>query len=67
MYDDDKGNRLVMLTRRMAADQNKPMVASQAGDIRGWSWAKNGVGYSLVGALPSENLHPIADAVRSQI
>lgn len=67
MYDDDKGTRLVMLTRPMMVDQNKPMVASKTGNVRGWSWAKNGLGYSLVGALPHEDLHPIADAVRSQI
>jgi anti-sigma factor RsiW len=67
MYDDDKGTRLVMLSRPMMVDQNKPMVASQTGDVRGWSWAKNGMGYSLVGALPHEQLHPVADAVRSQI
>ncbi len=67
MYDDDKGTRLVMLTRPMMVDQNKPMMPSQTGDVRGWSWAKNGMGYSLVGALPHEDLHPIADAVRSQI
>ncbi|MBW9054482.1 anti-sigma factor family protein [Rhizobium mesosinicum] len=66
MYDDDKGSRLVMLTRPMMVDQNKPMVASETGYIRGWSWAKNGLGYSLVGALPHDDLHPIADAVRSQ-
>ncbi|UHS61300.1 anti-sigma factor [Agrobacterium vaccinii] len=67
MYDDDKGSRLVMLTRPMNVDQNKPMVASSTGDVRGWSWAKNGMGYSLVGSMPHEDLHPIADAVRSQI
>ncbi len=67
MYDDDKGNRLVMLTRRMQVDQDKPMVASDQHDIRGWSWARNGLGYSLVGAIGSEHLHTIADEIRSQI
>jgi anti-sigma factor RsiW len=67
MYDDDKGNRLVMLTRRMQLDQDKPMVASDQHDIRGWSWARNGLGYSLVGAIGSKYLHTIADEIRSQI
>jgi anti-sigma factor RsiW len=67
MYDNDKGNRLVMLTRRMLVDQDKPMVASGQSDIRGWSWAKNGLGYSLVGEMASEDLHPIADEIRSHI
>jgi anti-sigma factor RsiW len=67
MYDDDKGNRIVMLARRMLVDQNRPMVASTAGDVNGWSWAKDGMGYSIVGSIPAENLHPVADVVRSQI
>lgn len=67
MYDDDKGNRLVMLSRRMLVDQNRPMVASTAGDINGWSWAKEGMGHSIVGSIPAEILHPVADVVRSQI
>jgi anti-sigma factor RsiW len=67
MYDNDKGSRIVMLTRRMLVDQDKPMVASADGDVNGWSWAKGGMGYSLVGSQPSESLHPVADAVRSQI
>lgn len=67
MYDDDKGSRLVMLTRRMTVDQNKPMAESSRGAVRGWTWAKDGMGYSLVGSLPSQALHPLADAVRSQI
>ncbi|MFK0335181.1 anti-sigma factor family protein [Rhizobium sp. NPDC090275] len=67
MYDDDKGSRLVMFTRRMQVDQDKPMVASTQRDVHGWSWAKNGMGYSLVGSLTPDKLHPIADAVRSQI
>lgn len=67
MYDNDGGSRLVILARQMMVDQNKPMVESTKGEVRGWSWAKDGMGYSLVGSLPSEELHPIADAVRSQV
>ncbi|WP_368517645.1 anti-sigma factor [Rhizobium sp.] len=67
MYADDRGSRLVLLTRPMMVDQDKPMVASEKGNIRGWSWAKNGLGYSLVGSLTHEDLHLIADAVRSQV
>ncbi|MBW6425583.1 anti-sigma factor [Rhizobium sp. XQZ8] len=67
MYDDDKGSRLVMFTRPMALDQDKPMVATETADVRGWSWAKNGLGYSLVGSLPHADLHSIANVARSQI
>ena len=67
MYDDDKGSRLVMLSRRMLVDQDKPMAKYADGSIGGWSWADNGVGFSLVGSIPADALHPIADDVRSQV
>jgi anti-sigma factor RsiW len=67
MYDDDKGSRVVMLTRHMLVDQDKPMISSERGAVAGWSWTKKGMGYSVVGSLPSDKLHPIADAMRVQI
>lgn len=67
MYDNDKGSRIVLLTRRMQVDSDRPMVPSDHHDIHGWSWAKQGMGYSLVGGMNSDDLHPIADDIRSQI
>lgn len=67
MYDNDKGSRLVMLTRRMKVDQDNPMVASLGTDVRGWSWANNGMGFSLVGSLPGDDLHAIADLAKTQV
>lgn len=67
MYDNDKGSRLVMLTRRMPVDQDKPMVASLDAGVRGWSWANNAMGFSLVGSLPGDDLHTIADLAKTQV
>lgn len=67
MYENDKGSRLVMLTRKMAVDQNKAMVGHADGRLNGWSWANDGMGFSLVGSTDSEVLHPLADDVRSQV
>lgn len=67
MYDNDRGTRLVMLTRPMIVDQTKTMTPHSEGEVDGWSWATNGMGYSLVGSLPSETLHPLADDIRRQI
>lgn len=67
MYDNDRGNRLVMLARHMIVDQDKPMVGSTEGNVSGWSWAKGGMGYSVVGPITADELHPIADVVRSQV
>ncbi|MBB3149841.1 anti-sigma factor RsiW [Phyllobacterium trifolii] len=66
MYDNDQGTRLVMLTRPMAVDQNRTMVPHSEGKVDGWTWASNGMGYSLVGSLPSDALHPLANDIRRQ-
>jgi anti-sigma factor RsiW len=67
MYDNDRGTRLVVLTRAMTVDQNKPMVPHTSGAVNGFAWADNGVGYSLVGPAAPEVLHSIADTVRDQV
>ncbi len=67
MYDNDHGTRLVVLTRPMTVDQNRTMMQHSEGEVDGWSWASNGMGYSLVGSLPADALHPLADDIRRQI
>jgi len=67
MYDDDRGGRLVMLTRPMAVDQDKAMAAHSEGKVDGWTWASRGMGYSLVGSMPADALHPLADDIRRQV
>ena len=67
MYDDDRGSRLVMLTRPMTVDLNRKMTPHTEDDVEGWAWSMDGMGYSLVGSLPSDQLHPLADDVRRQI
>lgn len=66
MYDDDHGDRLVMLTRPMATDQNQPMVPHSGGDVSGFAWADGGMGYSLVGQSTPDVLRPIANEARRQ-
>ena len=66
MYDDDRGNRLVVLTRPMISEQNAPMAPHSGGDVSGFAWAEGGMGYSLVGQAAAESLRPIANEVRKQ-
>jgi anti-sigma factor RsiW len=67
MYDDDRGSRIVLLTRPMnSADQEAPMTAQSKGDVAGFAWADGGIGYSLVGQTPQESLRPLANEVRKQ-
>ena len=67
MYDDDRGSRIVVLTRPMSsADRDAPMTSRSQGDVGGFAWADAGVGYSLVGQAAPESLRPIANEVRRQ-
>jgi anti-sigma factor RsiW len=67
MYDNDAGTRLVMLTRPIDVDRSRTMTPHKQGTVDGWAWASNGMGYSLVGSLPSSVLHPLANDVRTQV
>lgn len=66
MYDDDRGDRLVVLTRPMLLDKNAPMTPQLREDVAGFTWADGGMGYSLVGRSAVESLRPIANEVRRQ-
>ncbi|MGF6311121.1 anti-sigma factor RsiW [Bradyrhizobium sp. i1.8.4] len=66
MYDDDHGDRLVVLTRPMTSDKNAPMAPHSGSDVAGLSWADGGTGYSLVGPRGLDALKPLADEIRKQ-
>jgi anti-sigma factor RsiW len=67
MYDDDHGDRLVVLTRPMSNPrQDTPMLPQSTGDVAGFAWADRGMGYTLVGQLPADTLKPIANEIRKQ-
>jgi len=68
MYDDDHGSRIVVLARAMSsADQNAPMIPQSQGDVGGFAWADDGLGYSLMGHAAPESLRSIANEVRRQV
>ena len=66
MYSNGHGQRLAMLVRPMAIDKDTRMSEHSYGDIRGFTWASKGTGFSLVGPASADLLHPIADEVRRQ-
>jgi anti-sigma factor RsiW len=66
MYSNGQGQRLAMLVRPMAIDKNTRMSGHSYGDIHGFTWASKGTGFSLVGPVPADLLHPIANHVRRQ-
>ena len=70
MYDDDRGTRLVLLGQPMRQkDRNAPMAHFQNARVRGYSWARDGIGYSLAGpvSVAASMLHPLANEARRQI
>jgi anti-sigma factor RsiW len=67
MYDDDRGTRLVMLSRPMANGSGEPMLPDTSDAVSGFGWADNGLGYSVVGRLEASKLRPIADEMRRQL
>ncbi|WP_339151226.1 hypothetical protein J4T87_0034255 (plasmid) [Rhizobium sp. T1473] len=67
MYDDDKGSRLVLLGRRMITDKEAKMSDTIDGEVGSWTWAKSGVGYSLVGERPLAELRTLADRAKEDI
>jgi anti-sigma factor RsiW len=50
----------------MATDQGQPMTPHSGGDVSGFAWADDGMGYSLVGQSSPEVLRPIANEARKQ-
>jgi anti-sigma factor RsiW len=67
MFDNDRGTRLTLLSRNMAVERDAPMSFDGRGAVTSVSWAQRGLGFSLVGPLDREVLHPIADAARAQL
>jgi anti-sigma factor RsiW len=70
MYDNGhngRGMRLVVLVKAMKIQRNMPMSLYARGPVNGFAWSDHGMGYSLVGATPSDILHPLANEVRRQM
>jgi anti-sigma factor RsiW len=67
MYDNDQGSRLVMLSRRMAVDRDSSMKSAHDDGVGSWTWARSGIGYSLVGIKSMGELRAIADRAKEEI
>jgi len=67
MYDDDRGTRLVMLSRPVADGSGGRMIPDKSNAVSGFGWADNGLGHSVVGQLDANKLKPIADEMRRQL
>lgn len=65
-YDRTDGTRVALMIRPMAHEKEAPMMEQSAGNVGGFSWAVQGLGYSVVGTESPSVLHPVADEIRRQ-
>jgi anti-sigma factor RsiW len=64
LYKDDGGNRITVFMRPMQRiDENAPMRPID----KGYVWARNGLGVSLISTAALPGLHSLSNAVRAQI
>lgn len=66
LYRDAAGRRVALYVRTMEVDGTDRMTRREQGDVRGWTWADNGLGFGVFGAAPEDFLHSAADQVRAQ-
>lgn len=64
MYQNDAGVRLTVFVRPDAKARNTPMSPVEAKPVPGAAWIDKGVGYSVVGSVPADELRRIAEEVR---
>jgi anti-sigma factor RsiW len=66
LYADASGGKLAVFVRPMAVEKNTRMSEQVDGVLGSVAWADHGIGYTLVGPLEPQRLHPLADEVRRQ-
>jgi anti-sigma factor RsiW len=67
MYDNKRGKRIVMLICPLSLHNVAPMTASSPDGLSGLSWSDEGIGYSLVGAVPSKELRDLGELAHRQM
>lgn len=66
LYDGIHGLRVALVIRPMEVDQTAPMKPFRAEQANGYSWARDGLGFSIVGPAKGQNLHSLANEARRQ-
>ncbi len=66
MYDNDRGNRLVLMTRLMERDKEAPLAAHAIRGTTAFTWADSGLGFSITGQTSREELETLANTMRKQ-
>jgi len=67
MYDDDRGTRLVMVSRTMAHERDSRMRSIAYEQSSSIVWSSRGIGYGLVGRVDPHRLRQLADEAKRQL
>jgi anti-sigma factor RsiW len=65
IYADDKGQRVSVLLRPMAAELTVAETNTQNGRLSVCAWIEKGLGYAVAGSLSEEELDGLADLIRA--
>lgn len=66
LYRNGRGDRIALYIRPMEVEGTDRMTARRTGDVAGWTWADDGLGFGVFGSGQAEFLHTTADMVRGQ-
>ena len=67
MYDDPQQVRLTVFVLPLNTAASMPIQQVGTAQVDGFAWIDKGVGYTVVGKLPPQELHRVADLVRQQL
>ena len=67
MYDDKQGVRLTVFVLPLSGAENSPMQHVESDKVDGIAWIDKGIGYTVVGKLPQDELRRLAEQVRQQL
>jgi anti-sigma factor RsiW len=67
MYDDKQGVRLTVFVLPLSGAENSPMQHVESAKVDGVAWIDKGIGYTVVGKLPQDELRRLAEEVRQQL
>jgi anti-sigma factor RsiW len=64
MYDGPGAVRLTVFVLPLQQAGNRPIQQFGVNQVDGWAWIDNGIGYSVAGKLPADELRRVAGAVQ---
>jgi anti-sigma factor RsiW len=64
MYQNDQNVRMTVFVQPVGTSPSLPLERIETGPIESYAWVDNGIGYSVSGSLPPDELNRVAKQVR---